>query len=1236
MTMYNIGWRSLKWFVGLAMLSSCANPAEDHSRISEQALAVPLLPRPLQAIGVVPGRGVRVDNFFQIYAQELNLGRDDDFKPWPPVEVPSGLVITRFQHLYRGLPVFGSDYVVTHTSAGDVRHGDGHILIGLSLSATPAVSAASALTVAKDELAKVLGVALPPTFEVERQTLGFAAPRSLTIPAVSAYRLVYRTVLASRSPLSDHQIDIDALSGKLIELVPLRVYDHDVSASGKTPYNGLVSFSARATDQEDSYWLQSISNGSATYEAGAGATMGDPYAGVPHEILSGSADFGAPAAAGVSVHWATEATLKYFDANFNERCELTLVSIVGLTPKPNIPAGYNPSLHLVEYSVFGGSSSWPAVSFDTVAHELTHCVQYHRIAGVQFGPDENGALMESFADIFAATVRFKSMVPSAGWLLLEDVFLGSNTTRNIAEPALSYPPQPDTYPPPPYPISPPPGAPPLIIPPYWRTDGEAHYNDGPQNKWFFLLTVGGAGTNSMGSSYDVTGVGLEVSSHIAYESMVSMAAIDMYEDARRKSVAAARDLCGEFSQAKLSVEDAWYAVGLGNGSSAPFAAPASGSTGVNAWATVLDWTNQWSPGSPVETQWYVEISTTSDFSTDVHFAIANQQSYKPVLKPSTHYYWRVRDNDKKLPCWRPSSDFTTGAQAPVAKSPRSDAPHDLSYPWGLPFTWEVVPGAVSYTIQVADDAAFTKLIFPEVTTSTATSTISLDVRVNRDAQAHPLYWRVRANAPADGGGNGAWSNVAPFGTLWPEVSLIAPVSASALDPWPVHIEWQPVTGAAQYVLKIAGDRDDVAPKTHLIIPEISADGPNGATSYDVNLRADDHYVYYKYDVHVLGPEPLHEEGKAADSTFSVDGWKTTSFGSSPAIFECVPFGSSVSYDFTQVPNASRYELEFTEWLFDPLNNTTTLGVGAAIGNFSAAFAPTDAGGSHYSSSTSSEFANGYQWSVQTFGPANPGVSDAPPGHKTGKIPYFVQPTAPDLLEPFDGFVAATDPGEDYTNVVLTWDSKMAHNGNFYVEIFRDDDTVCDAANMVYGYIKWGVTSGQNSSAGVNAESVHLEANSEKYSWRITSYALSINGSSAAPCVSTLSACRSFTVSKTPSPPPPPPPPASSVAVACGSPVQAYGGNAPAVYTINLGMPNGSFDVSANLYYVPDNVSVHCQDGGTIDGAATASTGCIGTEGVLNTVTATYACNSSWIVVDVVPDCKGLGDTQWAFEIGCGH
>jgi Fungalysin/Thermolysin Propeptide Motif len=231
------GRRLEKLFICLIALANCGDSSEDRLAAAKPtplspapamqsaapATPAPVSTRPLQAIGVVPGRGVRVDNFFQIYAQELNLGRYDDFKPWPPVEVPSGLVITRFQHLYRGLPVFGSDYVVTHTSAGDVRHGDGHILIGLSLSATPAVSAASALTVAKDELAKVLGVALPPTFEVERQTLGFAAPRSPTIPAVSAYRLVYRTVLASRLPLSDHQIDIDALSGKLVEVVPLRV-----------------------------------------------------------------------------------------------------------------------------------------------------------------------------------------------------------------------------------------------------------------------------------------------------------------------------------------------------------------------------------------------------------------------------------------------------------------------------------------------------------------------------------------------------------------------------------------------------------------------------------------------------------------------------------------------------------------------------------------------------------------------------------------------------------------------------------------------------------------------------------------------------------------------------------------------------------------------------------------------------------------------------------------------------
>jgi Zn-dependent metalloprotease len=167
---------------------------------------------------------VRVETFFKDHARELNLGPDDDFKPGVPQKGLSGFSSTRFQHIYRGLPVFGAEYVVTQTPAGDVSSGMGRIVAGLSLGASPTVSATNALAIAKDKLAKQLGFPAPSTFEVERQTLGYGAPRSVAFTDVSAYRLIYRIILASNSQGFHHQIDVDALTGDIAEIVSLSVH----------------------------------------------------------------------------------------------------------------------------------------------------------------------------------------------------------------------------------------------------------------------------------------------------------------------------------------------------------------------------------------------------------------------------------------------------------------------------------------------------------------------------------------------------------------------------------------------------------------------------------------------------------------------------------------------------------------------------------------------------------------------------------------------------------------------------------------------------------------------------------------------------------------------------------------------------------------------------------------------------------------------------------------------------
>ena len=46
-----------------------------------------------------------------------------------------------------------------------------------------------------------------------------------------------------------------------------------------------------------------------------------------------------------------------------------------------------------------------------------------------------------------------------------------------------------------------------------------HGNSGVQNKWFYLLTMGGSGTNGIGNAYSVRGTGIDTASAVAFRNL---------------------------------------------------------------------------------------------------------------------------------------------------------------------------------------------------------------------------------------------------------------------------------------------------------------------------------------------------------------------------------------------------------------------------------------------------------------------------------------------------------------------------------------------------------------------------------------------------------------------------------------------------------------------------------------------------------------------------------------------
>ncbi len=262
----------------------------------------------------------------------------------------------------------------------------------------------------------------------------------------------------------------------------------------------------------------------------------------------------------LDVHWGMEKTYDYYLEKFARNSFDNAGSVIKnfvngafqVSGTQMNASAFGPPFNFMVYGLGGGS--WgPVVGLDVAGHEFTHMVINSSANLVYEG--ESGALNESFADIFGSAIEHYTDPVSANWKIGEDVVVGS-ALRDMSSPNIHG--HPDTY-----------------NGQFWKNTsllnndhGGVHTNSGVQNFWFYLLSEGGSGTNDLGNTYSVTGIGIEKAQQIAYRNLtVYLTSTSNYQDAKNGSIQAAEDLYGNGSAEYNSVIDAWYAVGVGNSTS---------------------------------------------------------------------------------------------------------------------------------------------------------------------------------------------------------------------------------------------------------------------------------------------------------------------------------------------------------------------------------------------------------------------------------------------------------------------------------------------------------------------------------------------------------------------------------------------------------------------------------------------------------------------------------------------
>src|SRR5690606_1178574 len=180
----------------------------------------------------------------------------------------------------------------------------------------------------------------------------------------------------------------------------------------------------------------------------------------------------------------------------------------------------------------------------------------NRAGGGLIYEKEHGALDESFADMWGATIEAKMAPDKDKWTIAEEaVLIEPKGFRSFRNPKLVN--QPDTY----------------KGTYYFETEGctpsadndncGVHTNSGVPNYWYYLISDGGEGVNDHGYEYSVEGFGIEKAAQLIYAVQENyVQSLSTFEDVMNFTIEEAEVQYGEDSMEVNTVKAAWCAVGV--------------------------------------------------------------------------------------------------------------------------------------------------------------------------------------------------------------------------------------------------------------------------------------------------------------------------------------------------------------------------------------------------------------------------------------------------------------------------------------------------------------------------------------------------------------------------------------------------------------------------------------------------------------------------------------------------
>ena len=523
----------------------------------------------LQEIAVIKAKGrilmikenyqIPADHFFEKYADKFGFRQGNEMVLLNVTTAKNGNKTYRYQQQYMGVPIEDA-IMLLHEKNGVVTYINGVNMADFAKPYTPIFASDDAVALAilnapADQYAwqvPTLENDLKETMQDKDATyyptpkLMFFDPKHGT--DVSSYRLVYEVEVFAIQPLGKQVFYIDALSGEILKQIK-KNQNVSVEVQAKTRYHGIQTLTVDSI-APNNFILRELSRG----EGNGIYTRSLHNTGSLMELDSTAAldvtdtdNFFDTDSVANEAHYGAERTYDYYLEKFGRNS----IDNNGLRLMSYVHLGTN-----VENACWSDGAMWYGdgrnnrqfTILSVCGHEITHGLT-ENTANLNY-ENEPGALNEAFSDIFGTMIAYDA-TGNLIWTIGEEL---GTPIRDMSNPNLYD--QPDTYQGTNWMYPDDPNA--------AMDQGGVHYNSGVANYWFYLLSVGGSGTNDIGNDFEVHGIGTEAAEQIAFYTLTeNLVPTSDYAETRELSMIVAADLYGECSEEVYAVADAWYAVGLG-------------------------------------------------------------------------------------------------------------------------------------------------------------------------------------------------------------------------------------------------------------------------------------------------------------------------------------------------------------------------------------------------------------------------------------------------------------------------------------------------------------------------------------------------------------------------------------------------------------------------------------------------------------------------------------------------